>query len=444
MRFKAMWLFLVPFICFLLIPADKGAAQEKKVYTLAESIAEALANNWTIKATKEKIEQALQVKKQAKTEFLPKLSTSYGYMRFDDARQSAPMSIGGEVIPGIPLAIEDNYKWKASVSQPLFAGFAIVSSYELAKLGVDKSGTEVELQKLDIALHTKQAYFDILIADKAVEVAEKDVKSRGSNVNVAGSFYKVGMIPINDLLKAEVELANSRQNLVKAGNDSRLARCAFNSVLSRPINEPVDAKDILTYKPETGDFEEYVDSALKNRPEMKLIEISILQAGQEIRLAKSENYPAVALTYDYIKEGDEADVSGSRFHEANYWQVSVGLEWTFWEWGKTHYKVREKESLMRELVNTKTALEDNIRLEIKQALLEIKTAEENIPTTKKAVGQGEENLRVNEERYKAQVTTITEVLDAQTLLTQARVNYYTAIYRHQQAKARLERALGTY
>jgi outer membrane protein TolC len=106
--------------------------------------------------------------------------------------------------------------------------------------------------------------------------------------------------------------------------------------------------------------------------------------------------------------------------------------------------VREKESLKKELIQTRMSLEDNIRLELKDAVLAMGTAEQNIPTTKKAVEQGEENLRVNNERYKAQVTTITEVLDAQSLLTQARVNYYKALYSHNLARARLQRALGTY
>ncbi|MCD6298013.1 MAG: TolC family protein, partial [Deltaproteobacteria bacterium] len=68
----------------------------------------------------------------------------------------------------------------------------------------------------------------------------------------------------------------------------------------------------------------------------------------------------------------------------------------------------------------------------------------NIPTTSKAVEQAEENLRVSEERYKAQVTTSTEVLDAQTLLTEGRMNYYRALYDHNLAKARLRRAIGEY
>ena len=74
----------------------------------------------------------------------------------------------------------------------------------------------------------------------------------------------------------------------------------------------------------------------------------------------------------------------------------------------------------------------------------LEVAEKNIPTTQKAVEQAEENLRVNEERYKAQVTTITEVLDAQALLTRARVNYYRSLYDQNLARARLERAIGAY
>jgi outer membrane protein TolC len=87
---------------------------------------------------------------------------------------------------------------------------------------------------------------------------------------------------------------------------------------------------------------------------------------------------------------------------------------------------------------------DSISLEIKQAYLDLFEAEKNIPTTRKAVEQAEENLRVSRERYETQVTTSTEVLDAQALRTRARTNYYRALYSHHLAKARLLRAVGTY
>jgi outer membrane protein len=431
----ALFLFL-----FLILWSLPGRPQEKgKVYTLEKSIEEALENNWNLRATQEKVDQAKMVKNQARADFLPKLGTTYSYTRLSEV----PL-IRSSVLPQIPLGTQDNYQWKATVTQPLFTGLALISSYRLAELGIDKSETELELGRLDLVLQVKTAYFNILLADKGVDVAEKDVESRKSNVKVARSFYKVGMIPINDLLKAEVELANAEQNLVTARNASRLARSSFNITLSRPVNAPVEVEDISGFEPEKGDFQEYVSKALETRPEMRLVDIGILQTDQRIRLAKSKNYPKVGLTYEYIKEGDSPDVSGSPFQDANSWQVTAGLTWTFWEWGKTHYTVREVESLKRELMQNKLALEDSIRLELREAVLALEDAEENIPTTQKAVEQGEENLRVNEERYKAQVTTITEVLDAQSLLTRARVNYYKALYNHHLARARLVRALGMY
>jgi len=174
------------------------------------------------------------------------------------------------------------------------------------------------------------------------------------------------------------------------------------------------------------------------------VDINLLQIDQQIRAAKSGYYPEVALNYDYIREGDDFQVDGSDFHDSSRWQVTASLNWTFWQWGKTHYAVRERESLRKELTKTRLSLEDTIRLQIKQAILDIEAEARNIATSSKAVEQGEENLRVSQERYKAQVTTSTEVLDAQTLLTQARVNYYSAFYNRNLAKARLLRAMGEY
>jgi outer membrane protein len=441
MKFKAS-LLCIPVLIFVsaVLPSAGGAEEEaEKVYTLRESINEALENNRSLKAKEEQIYQATQVKNQARSEFLPKFSTIYGYTRLNEVK-TFKSSLGGD----IAISSRNNFQSVTSVRQPLFRGFALISSFELAKLGIDQSEMQVDLDKLDLALQVKEAYFNILIAEKGIEVAEKDVESRKANVKVARNFYEVGIVPVVELLKAEVELANSQQNLVTARNASRLARSAFNTVLSRPVNAPVEVVDILIYTPEGGEFREYVRTALANRPEMKLIDISLLQADQETRLAKSRYYPEVALTWEYVREGENPDVSGDEFHQDPWWQVTTGLSWTFWEWGKTRYAVKEKESVKKELYQTKMALEERINLQVKEAILALKNAEENIPTTRKAVVQGEENLRVNEERYQAHVTTITEVLDAQTLLTRARVNYYAALYNHNLAKARLDRAIGTY
>jgi outer membrane protein len=443
MKAKRITLFLSVGCCLAIFCFLQGVMAEEppasKVYTLEESIAEALENNWSLKAVGEKLNQAMDQKNRTRSDFLPTFKTQYSYTRLDNVSKYES-SYGGNVA----VSSKDNYQWRNSVTQPLFAGFGLVSAFRYAKLGIDQAQVEVELNKVDLALQVKEAYFNVLVMDKVVEVARKEVESLSSNVEMTDHFYKKGMIPINDLLKAELELANAQQKLVEAQNQLKLVRFNFNIILARPVDEPVEVKDILKYEPEVVEFKETADRAMHIRPEIKAIDIGIQRALQQETLARSNYYPFVSLNYDYIKEGNEASVSGSPYHDADRWQALMAFSWNFWDWGKTYYDVQEKKSVTDELMKNRKAVEEKIMIDVKEATLNLDTAEKNIPTTEKAVLQGEENLRVNEEGYRAKVNTITDVLDAQSLLTQARVNYYKALYGHHLAKAKLLRAVGTY
>jgi outer membrane protein len=424
--------------------ATASVAQQKENYfTLDKAISQALDASYKIKARNERIEQATDIMKQARADFLPKAGTAYTYNRLSELPISRTSTLLGTQIP-LVVGTQDNFQWTWFLRQPIFTGFALLSNYRLAELGIDQSQLEMDLEKLDLVLRVKEAYFNILGADKTVEVAQTTVESLTQTVKVARSFFEVGMIPVNDVLKAEVELASVEQSLVRAKNLAQTTRSTFNTVLVRPVNNPVEVEDILVFKPEVGEYDAYVKLALDNRPEIKILDVNLLQVDQQIRLAKSRYYPEIGLTYQYISQGDSATVSGSPYVDANHWEVMAVASWTFWEWGKTYYAGREKESLKRQFIETKSDVEDGIRLQVKQAMLDLDSSAKNIPTTQKGIEAGEENLRVNAERYRAQVSTITDLLDAQTLLARARLDYYRALYDHNLAKARLDRALGSY
>lgn len=434
-----LFLFLLIFTpCFYCTVSAAGGGEDSGICTLEGSIKEAIENNWAIKARNQKIKESEYAEKKAGADFLPRFSTSYSL------RHEGEVGVITTPAFSFPLGTRNNFQWQATVTQPVFTGFALNSAYELAKLGIDLSEMELELEKLDIALRVKEAYFNILKTDKAVLVAKSAVESLKAHLKVAKGFFEEGMIPVNDLLKAEVELANAEQTLIQAMNGSELSRASFNIVLTRPIDKPVNIKDTLEYTVELIDFDKLYMQALVKRPEIKSIEINDLQMDQQIKLAKSKYYPEIAVTYNYTKTGDSPSVHGSYYHDSSSWQAIASLSWSFWNWGADHYEVRQKELSKQQLVSTKKLLEDSIKLELKKAVLDLQEKEKRIPVAKKAVEQGEENLRVSKERYNAQITTSTEVLDAQTLLTRARVNYYSALYDHHLAKAALLRAIGEY
>ncbi len=438
MRFGLAFGILLPLVFSICSFASDAPTAEKRVYTLDEAVAAAFKSNWALKAEREKIGQAIYARNQARADFLPKLSVLYNYRKTDSPNRNT-LGLGN-----IQVTTRDLYTLVGEIRQPLFTGFALTSAYELARLGVDLSQTELELAKLNLALRIKEAYFDILIADKAAEVAEKDLEARQASADVARSLYQVGMIPLNELLQAEVTVANSEQAVVRLRNEAKLARSAFNTILARPVAEPVEVEDIIEYTPVDGTLDEFIETAQRKRPEIRAVAINILQADEEVRLAQSDYFPEIDLVGGYTRQGDDPWPNGTAFTDSNALEARAELRWTFWEWGKTLYSTKEKESVKNQLLKSKEEIEVNISLDVQRALLDVETAEKNIPTTQKAVEQGEEGLRVSQERYKAQVTIIDEVLLAQTRLTEARLFYYRALYGHHLAKARLLRAMGDY
>ena len=435
--FSLISLFLISITLETVQPVDAN----EELLTLDMSVHEALANNWVIKAQEDAIQKSIYINNQSEADRRPTFSTSYGYTRLGEINTSRS---GITPFKTIDLNTRNNYLWTTTISQPIFTGYALLSANELAKLGIDLEKINLEMEKLNLALQVKQAYFNILKADKALEVAKSAAESLESHVDVAKNYVEAGMSPVNDQLKAEVELANALQQIVRAQNLSQLNRASLNKLLSRPINNPVNIQDILLFDSISPDYDEYLARALENRPEVKAINISSFQADQRIRMAKSRYYPQAGLSASYSRAGDDPFVSGSRFHDESSWQAMASLTWIFWDWGKVKNSVNEVESLKQQLIKSRKILEDNIGLDLKAAILDLEATEKNIPTTKKAIEQAMENLRVSRERYEAQMTTSTEVLDAQTLLSRARVNYYNALYNHNLAKASLLKSIGEY
>ena len=120
------------------------------------------------------------------------------------------------------------------------------------------------------------------------------------------------------------------------------------------------------------------------------------------------------------------------------WTVQALATFTLWNWGNTAFKVGENKVKVTQAEDTKNQTIDSITLEVKNDYLNMQVAEKNISTAEKSIEQAEENLRMNEERYKYQVATQTDVVNAVTLLAQARTNYYGALSDFNVAKAQLD------
>ena len=142
-----------------------------------------------------------------------------------------------------------------------------------------------------------------------------------------------------------------------------------------------------------------------------------------------------------VQAGHIYQVNNSLLHN-HQWFVIFAMNWNIFSGLDTKAAVSQAKLKVQQLQEQHKDMNEQVQLDVQTAYLKIKETVDRIRTTETAVTQGEENLRLNEERYKESVGTATDVIDADTLLTRTRVNYWTAVYDHQMAKAQMLWAIG--
>jgi outer membrane protein len=430
---------LVLALVLTLPPLGSAQSPAGDALSLRDSLDIALKANLGIKRSLEEISAAEALRHQSMTKFLPSMGSSYNAIYRNEERTS-PSLITGRPIISSP---QDQYTFTTSFTQPIFTGFNILTEYQLNELGLDRAEVSAKLTRQDVILDTKNAFFSVLKNQKLLDVAQQTVTSISAQKEVSENFYKVGLSPLNDLLQSQVQLANARQTLTIAQNNLEIARTNFNTVLRRPLSTPVLLVEEVEIEPFALNLDDCFAQAQRNRLELQVADLDIDIAGKQVKQSEKDYYPTVNLVGQYARTGDDWRAHGGEgISDSAGWNVAATATWDFFQWGRTGYGRKEKLSRLAQSRYRKTQVTDTVDQEVKQSYLRTREAEQNIRTIEKAVEQSKENLRITEEQYKEQVATQTDVLVAQTLVTQTMTNYYNALYDYKIAKSVLMRAIG--
>ncbi len=402
--------------------------------SLDETIQTTLGVNLQAKNAREAVGAAESRLGAEKTRFFPTFSAAYQYKHHYEEILSP---VFGITVP------EDEYRLTASVRQPVFTGFALTNTYQIAALGLDIAKLNDQRVRQELVFAAHNAYYSVLRAEKVVGVGVEAVTLLAAFEADAKNFYDVGMTAKNDFLQAQVELANTRQQLITAENELAVARANFNTLLRRPVNQPVAVLDESDFSPFTLTVDQCMAEAQKSRIDILVAQKRVAVTEREVAVAKKDYYPVVDLQGNYYKVGTDILVNGGPgVSDPESWDVRAVASWNFWEWGRTKKGVEEKQRVAEQAKNGYEQTLDNIQLEVNQAYLKVIESEKNIRTVETAINQAKENFRITGERYKQRVDTSTDVLNARTLLSRTQFNYFSALYDLEIAKAALALAMG--
>jgi outer membrane protein len=334
------------------------------------------------------------------------------------------------------------------VSQDRYLTYGIRATqllYDFGKTSSSIDAATYELQSREIeTLRTKNrvalefiiAYLDLLESEKLVQVAAEEVKQYEAHKRDAEVRYDAGVVTKNDVLQADVTLADSRQRYLTAENFRSIRASRVNSLLLRPLNEAVKPAEVHKTPSSGISLEDAWTLAEAESPEIRVIDAGIRAKEESIKSTQAEYLPSF-----YVSGGYEYLENQYMVNQDN-WSLIAGVNINLSSGGASSAKIHIGKNQLASLRITRDKIVDAVRLDVQEAYLNLQSSAQKIEVTKTAVAQAEENLRLQRLRYQEGVGTAIELLDAVTLLTAARTNTWSAQYGFERADAGLLYSMG--
>jgi len=422
------WCAFFIFLWFLLPAISSGetvAAGER--LTLQRAIDAALKNQPSILAGIYAVRAGEARIGQAQSNYYPQINASGAYTRTSPASTTTGQTS--------TINAFNQYVSSVGLNQMIFDFGKTPTQVNIDKLNTESSRFDLSNIRDIVVLNVKQAYYNVLQAERNKDVAIESVKQFQQHLEQAQGFFAVGTSAKFDVTKAEVDLSNAKLNLIKAENQVRLNKVALNSAMGISGGPDYSLENNLFFVKYGLPFEEAITKAYDQRSDLLSLIKRKEAAKASIALARKGYTPVLTGSANYY-------YTGIGFPLDNGWNYGMNLSIPIFSGFLTTYQVAEA----RENYNSLNANEQSLRLDIysqtQQGYLNLRQAEESLGTTELTVRQAKENVELATGRYRAGVGSPLEVTDALVSLNNAEVAYTQSLTDYKNAQAAIEKAIG--
>ena len=335
--------------------------------------------------------------------------------------------------------IGNSHSNSITASLPIFTGGELQGQIGQAKANYRSMLSAEEQAYNEMKETATTGYFNMLNATNMKALRQESVDRLQAHLDNVIAQYNVGIVARADVLRSEVELANAQQNYITASNEYDVAEATLNNIIGTPLGTTLLLKDRLQYEPYENDMAYCLAYSEQHRPELKQAEYAIDSAEAALVVARSGHMPKVYANASNNWGGNGSDWPGD---DDENWSVGVTASMNVFDSGVTWSKIHAAQENLAKAKESQRQIKDNVELEVRTDYLNLREAEKRITTTQVAVASAEEDYHIAVVRYQAGVGTNIDVMDAQEALTQAKTNYYQALYNYNTSKAALNTSMG--
>jgi outer membrane protein TolC len=418
-------------------------AQTPLQLSLKQAVDMALApdGNTRVKLAEEAIQQAEARSAEARAALLPDIEGAVS-----EQNQTRNLRAFGFTFPNAPIlgfiiptfvGPFDVFDARASVTQSIF-DFSSIRNYQAAKVTAEAIKADNQGTRDQVTDQVARAFLAGLRAQAGLDTAKANVELSEALLKLSQSLKTAGTGTGIEVTRAEVQLANDRQQLLVAENALERSHLELLKVIGLRLENPVELNGALGYVPtENVDVTQALSIARANRAELKAQQYREDSARLSHSAVKFERLPSLEAFGDYGSSGTAIDNSvPTRTYGAS-------LKIPIYDGGRRDARRAESASQYRQEQIRMQDLRDQVELDVRVAIENLRSADAEVKTAEDGLKLSENELAQAQRRYKAGVTNSVEVTDAQTRLQRARDNRINALYNYNLARIDLGTATGT-
>lgn len=407
-------------------------------FTLEECRAAALEHNRTLAASRFDLQAATQTRRETFTNYFPQISASGGLFQ---AQHGLVQADFGVTVPqlgtmNLPVSlVKRGIVGSVSAVQPLFAGLKIVNANKLARVGEEVGQLQLRKTEAEVLEQTDIYYWQIVSTRETLVTLDAVDRQLAEIHRQVELSVAAGLVTTNDLLRVELRQQEVASNRLKAENGLKVLKLFLAQHVGADRATFDIAQDDAGHPEPPERYYVPVEEALDRRAEYQLAGKQVEAQRYKTRLERGKRLPTVGIGAGYLyynvmdKDVDDGVV---------FAQVSVPIsDW----WGGAHALKRARiEELRAE--NERQQARELLSVEIEKTWCELQEAYAQIALAERSVSSSTENLRQNRDFYAAGTSSLTELLDAETLYARSRDDLNAATASYRAALARYMRVTG--
>jgi outer membrane protein len=400
-------------------------------YTVEEAVALAQKQNPDIAVARKRLEAARGGLITARSGYLPSVVSSGIYRK---RKQQEATSLRS-----------NDYNASVRVVENLYTAGAVKSETAIARLNVQKQEAELDSAVERVTMEVRVAFYELLMNRAKVEVQQQALDVLSEELKTQQQRLNVGTVGVLNVRRAEVALANQQPELINAQTQVRLSYLRLGELLgidSRTSNGEAPFKIVgrLQYEPRHPDLHECLARAVVQRPEIISRKIDIAIEENQLALDRSALRPQVQVFSGY-EVYNERDPSLGR--ELNHGYVlGVNASWNIFDGFATKGRVAATSARRAAAVQALEATKLSIESEVRGVFLDLEQSDRVLQAETKNVQTADESLQLAKGNLATGLGTQLDVLQAAADVTRTRSTRLAAIYLHNAALARLNRACG--